>query len=447
MQRVAMSSKMSFYGPGRLSGSISVPGDKSISHRVALLASIASGTSQIIGFASSADCATTLACLKKLGVKIERDQYRLLIHGGGLRGLGPAEEVVRLNCENSGSTIRMLSGILAAQPFTSLIDGDASLRQRPMRRIIEPLRLMGASIKARQDQFAPLEIKGGPLRAINYTSPIASAQVKTCVLLAGLYADGSTTFTEPARSRNHTEIMLGQFGARISENPPGQLSIEGGVELNPVFYQVPGDTSSAAFFIAAATVLPGSKLTISGVGLNPTRTAFIDVLNSLGADIKKAGVSLRHGEPVGELTITSRPLRSSPRGIILSGEIIPNIIDEIPILAVVATQVEGRVEVRGAQELRVKESDRIKTVVDGIRALGGFIEEFEDGFAIIGPQKLTGGRVNAAADHRIAMAFSIAGLIAKGTTEITGADSASISFPEFYDLMETVLERGGIRRW
>jgi 3-phosphoshikimate 1-carboxyvinyltransferase len=446
MQRVAMSSKISFYGPGRVSGQISVPGDKSISHRVAMLAAIASGTSHISGFASSADCAATIACIRRLGINIERDRHCLLIRGGGLGGLRPAEEVVKLNAENSGSTIRMLSGILAAQPFTSVIDGDASLRRRPMRRIIEPLRLMGASIKARQDQFAPLEIKGGPLSAINYTSPIASAQVKTCVLFAGLYADGLTTFAEAQGSRNHTEIMLRQFGARINERSPACLSIEGGVELNPVSYQVPGDISSAAFFIAAATVLPGSKLAIRGVGLNPTRTTFIDVLNSMGADIKKVRVKVRNGEPVGDLMITSRALRSGPRGILISGEVIPGIIDELPILAVVATQVEGRVEVRGAQELRVKESDRIRAVVDGIRALGGLIEEFEDGFAVAGPQKLTGGRVTAAGDHRIAMAFSIAGLIAKGTTEIAGADSVGVSFPEFYDLLETVLERGEIRR-
>jgi len=406
-----------------------------------MLASVASGSSKITGLASSADCKATLECIRRLGVRIEEAGSELVIHGEGLFGYRPREPIVHLNAANSGSTIRMLSGLLAGQRFASQIDGDPSLRRRPMARIIEPLSLMGARVEATDGNFAPLTIHGHNLLGIDYASRVASAQVKTCTLFAGLLAKGRTSFSEPAPSRNHTELMLTQFDAAVEVDSSSRtVSVEGLHELSPVDYQVPGDLSSAAFFIAAATILPDSRLLIPEVNLNPSRTAFIAVLNELGAGIEQQNVRERHGEPLGDLSITSRRLATERRGSVLSGEIIPNIIDEIPILAVVATQLEGRLEIRDARDLRVKESDRIRTVADGIRALGGEIEEFDDGFAIAGPQRLVGGRVQTAGDHRIAMAFAIAGLIAEGTTEIIDADCASVSFPEFYEALAMLTE-------
>ncbi|HZM87347.1 MAG TPA: 3-phosphoshikimate 1-carboxyvinyltransferase [Blastocatellia bacterium] len=425
---------MKVKGPARISGSLKVPGDKSISHRVALLASIARGASRITGFASSADCRATVDCIRKLGIVVHEDPVSgLVIHGEGLFGYRPEQSIVHLDAGNSGSTIRMLSGLLAGQRFTSVITGDASLRRRPMARIIEPLGLMGARIEATAANLAPLTIHGRNLQSINYASPVASAQVKTCVLFAGLLAEGSTVVSEPAVSRNHTELMLREFGATVDDSKLGTVSVDGLRELTPLDYRVPGDLSSAAFFIAAASVLPDSSLVLREVNLNPTRTAFVDVLKELGANVITGDDRAQHGELVGDIVVSSARLRSARRDTLLSGAIIPNLIDEVPILAVVATQVEGRVEIRDARELRIKESDRIRTVAEGIRSLGGEIEEFEDGFAINGPQKLRGGRVKTAGDHRIAMAFAIAGLIAEGTTEIIDADCASVSFPEFYD--------------
>jgi 3-phosphoshikimate 1-carboxyvinyltransferase len=435
-----MSRSVRIKGPARVRGSIKIPGDKSISHRIVMLASLASGSSGVTGLASSADCRATLDCIRKLGIKVEEDGATVVIHGEGLFGYRASEPVVHLDAGNSGSTIRMLSGLLAGQRFVSEIDGDASLRRRPMARIIEPLSRMGARIEAKEGNFAPLTIHGAGLRAIDYQSPVASAQVKSCVLLAGLLAQGRTAFLEPAQSRNHTELMLAEMGAHIVTESSGVISVEGLHELAAINYHVPGDISSAAFFLAAASVLPDSELLTKDVSLNPTRTAFIELLTSLGARVERKNVRTLHSEPVGDLVVTSRPLRSETPATVLSGAIIPNIIDEIPILAVVATQVEGRVEIHDARELRIKESDRIRTVAEGIRSLGGQIEEFEDGFAINGPQQLTGGRVESEGDHRIAMAFAIAGLIAEGTTEIVDADCASVSFPEFY---KTLAEASG----
>lgn len=438
-----MSRSMRIKGPARVEGALAVPGDKSISHRIALLASIGNGTSKVSGLASSADCSATLDCIRNLGISVEDTGSELLIHGRGLFGYRAPVEVVDLDAVNSGSTIRMLSGLLAAQRFTSRIDGDASLRRRPMARIVRPLSLMGAQIEAVDGNFPPLTIHGRELRAITYASSVASAQVKTCVLLAGLLAEGRTSYSEPALSRDHTELMLKELGASIDiesadAGAPGALFIEGRQELRAIDYRVPGDLSSAAFFIAAATILPGSRVVIKNVNLNPTRTGFLEVLAELGAHIERQNVRVQHGEPVGDLVITSAQLVTELPVLVLSGSIIPNILDEIPMLAVVATQVEGRIEVREARELRIKESDRIRTVAEGIRALGGEIEEREDGFSISGPQRLIGGRVNSAGDHRIAMAFSIAGLIADGTTDISGADCASVSFPEFYESLATL---------
>ncbi|HJQ68139.1 MAG TPA: 3-phosphoshikimate 1-carboxyvinyltransferase [Blastocatellia bacterium] len=440
-----MSRSIRIKGLAPIKGTVSVPGDKSISHRVALLASIASGTSEIRGFASSADCRSTLDCIKRLGVDVEESDDRLVIHGGGLGGFRAPGGRVDLDAGNSGSTIRMLSGLLAAQPFTSVIDGDESLRRRPMRRIIEPLSLMGCRIDARESRFAPLTIHGGNLTAIDYASPVASAQVKTCVLLAGLFARGRTTFTEPAASRNHTELMLAEFGARFDKSESeNRMSVEGGAELRAVEYRVPGDLSSAAFFIAAATLLRDSELIIRNVNLNASRTAFIDVLKDLGASVEIENFALRHNEPVSDIRVRSATLKTDERGLVVAGEIIPNLIDEVPILAVVGSQVEGRLEVRDARELRIKESDRIRSVVEAIKSLGGEVEEFEDGFAIEGPQRLRGATVDSAGDHRIAMAFTIAGLVAEGTTEILDADCAAVSFPEFYDLLASITPGGTV---
>ncbi len=441
MSEVAMSRTIGIRGPGSINGVIRVPGDKSISHRVAMLASVASGTSVIAGFASSADCHTTLDCINRLGIHTEKFEDRIVIHGRGLRGYRAAEGRALLDAGNSGSTIRMLSGLLAGQSFTSVIEGDESLSRRPMARIIEPLTLMGARVEARRGRFPPIQIHGGRLDSISFESRVASAQVKTGVLFAGLLAEGRTSFREPVLSRDHTELMLPQFGValEITDMETGRrLSVEGGKELEPVEYQVPGDASSAAYFIAAATVLQGSELRLSGVNLNPTRTAFVDVLNRLGASIRLENQNRRHGEEVGDVFVKSSRLACMGGVLKLSGEIIPNLIDEIPILAVACTQVEGRVEIREARELRYKESDRIKTVIEGLRAMGVEVEEFEDGFALNGPQRLSGGRIETAGDHRIAMAFSVAGLIATGRSEIVGAESAAVSFPEFYDLLSSL---------
>jgi len=437
MRKVAMSRSIRIRGPAAIRGSLRVPGDKSISHRVALLASIAEGLTTITGFASSVDCHSTLDCIRRLGITVEKTNSPIVIHGNGLFGYQSFDSPVQLDAGNSGSTIRMLSGLLAGQRIASEITGDASLRRRPMARIINPLRLMGAKIEATADGFPPLKIQGNKLSAIDYSSPVASAQVKTCVLLAGLLAEGQTVFSEPSQSRDHTELMLREFGVLVNQYA-GALAVEGLQPLKAVNYNVPGDLSSAAFFIAAASVLPDSVITITDVSLNPTRTAILDVMKRLGAAIQTENKRERHGEPIGDLIVSSASLRADHPATRLDGAIIPNIIDEIPILAVIATQLEGRLEVRDARELRIKESDRIATVARGIRSLGGNIEEFEDGFAIEGPQKLTGATVETAGDHRIAMAFAIAGLMANGTTEIVDADCASVSFPGFYESLASV---------
>jgi 3-phosphoshikimate 1-carboxyvinyltransferase len=435
---------MGIDGKGTLRGEARLPGDKSLSHRVAMLSAIAQGAGRISNFASSADCHATLECVRRLGIAVELSDREVIIHGEGLHGMKPARLPAELDAQNSGSTIRMISGILAGQRFASVIDGDASLRRRPMRRIIEPLRLMGAQIEARDGNFAPLRVNGGRLRAIDYVSPVASAQVKTCVLFAGLYADGRTRFGEPSLSRNHSELMLAEFGARLEREEDGALSIEGGAEMHAIDYVVPGDVSSAAFLVGGASVLTGSEVSMKGVSLNPTRTGFLDFLRLLGAQVEMRDVRIKHGEPVGDLYVTAGQLKTDEDGLMIAGDIIPNIIDEIPMLAVLATQVEGRVEVRGARELRIKESDRIKTVVAGIRAMNGAIDEYEDGFAVSGPQRLTGARIETEGDHRIAMAFAVAGLMAEGHTEIVDADCAAVSFPEFYDTLAALAGDGHV---
>jgi len=439
-----MSRSIRIKGSARINGTLSVPGDKSISHRVAMLASIANGPSSISGFASSADCYATLDCIRRLGIKVDARDSGLIVRGRGLFGYQPPESPAQLDAGNSGSTIRMLSGILAGQGFTSRVTGDSSLTRRPMARIIEPLIMMGAHVEPAAGNFAPLTIHGQRLKGISYKTPVASAQVKSCVLLAGLLAEGTTTLSEPAASRDHTELMLKEFGAAVHCTSPQTISVEGRTELQSVDYRVPGDVSSAAFLVAAACVLADSRLLLRDVGLNPTRTAFLDVLKKLNGSISTLNVREQHGELVGDISVSTSQLAVDSNGLVLAGAIIPNIIDEIPILAVAATQIEGRLEVRDARELRVKESDRIRTVAEGIRRLGGEIEELEDGFAIDGPQRLRGGRVETMGDHRIAMAFAIAGLIAEGTTEIVDADCVAVSFPEFYETLARLSGRNAL---
>lgn len=419
----------------RIRGSVCVPGDKSISHRAALIAALAEGTTVIDGFATSRDCSSTLECLKALGVVVAHGEQSLRIEGPGLRGLLPPTRI--LDAENSGSTIRMLSGILAGQPFTSEITGDESLRRRPMKRICVPLRQMGATIETTNDEFAPLRITGGRLKPIDYVMPVASAQVKSCILFAGLFAEGKTSVSEPAPTRDHTEIMLREFGADV-ESEAGRITISGLPRLQSRHYTVPGDISSAAFLTAAALLLPDSDLSIAGVGLNPTRRAIVDLLISLGADIEIANSRLQHGEMTGDLRVRSSRLHSSSETELLRGSIISNLIDEIPIISVLATQVTGGLTIRDASELRVKESDRIRTVVDNLRAMGAEVTEYPDGLSIPGPQSLRGARIDSAGDHRIAMAFSIAGLIAEGETEISGSQSADVSYPGFFSTLSQI---------
>lgn len=415
-----------------------VPGDKSISHRVGMIAALAEGVTTVENFATSRDCQSTLECLSALGIAIERAGANVKISGRGLNGLSAPARV--LDAGNSGSTIRMLSGILAGLPFTSEITGDESLQRRPMKRIVTPLREMGAQIEATRDDYPPLRITGTTLTPIDYVMPVASAQVKSCVLLAGLFADGDTSVHEPAPTRNHTELMLQEFGARV-EVDGNRITVEGRPTLQARAYRVPGDISSAAFFIAAALMLPDSQVVIEGVGINPTRCAIIDLLVELGAQIELGELRTQHGELVGDISVSHSRLRTNAANARLEGDIIANLIDEIPILAVLATQIEGGLEIRNAAELRVKESDRIRTVVDNLRAMGARVEEYPDGMAVAGGQQLKGARIDAAGDHRIAMAFAIGALAAQGETEIEGSESVDVSFPGFFDTLARIVEK------
>lgn len=418
----------------RLRGDFQLPGDKSISHRSAMFAAIGNGQSRLLNYSSARDCQSTLDCLEALGVKVQRGPEQIIVEGVGLDGLRQASGP--LDVGNSGSTIRMLSGILAGQNFTTEISGDASIERRPMKRIIDPLTLMGAHIEARDGNFAPLKITGGNLKAIEYTPPIASAQVKSCTLLAGLFAEGKTTVLETTPTRNHTEVMLRETGAAIEIAPfdgGERISITGKQPLRALgSYTVAGDLSSAAFFIVAALISPDAEIRLRHIGINPSRTALLDVLKQMGGQIEIENPRLAHGEPVADIFAKSSALHGNLN---LSGAVVANLIDEIPILAVAATQLDGRLTIRGARELRVKESDRIRSIVDNLRRMGIEIEEFDDGLQLAGKQRLCGAKVESYDDHRIAMAFAVAGLIAKGETEIGGADAASVSLPEFYQLL------------
>lgn len=411
-----------------VTGSITLPGDKSISHRYAMISAIAEGATRIQNYSTGADCHSTLGCVRALGIDVEGGGTEFVVHGRGLDGLrAPAHD---LDAGNSGSTIRMLSGILAAQPFRSRISGDESLARRPMQRIMKPLAEMGARIRAREDKFPPLEIEGGQLRPIEYCLPVASAQVKTCVLFAGLFAEGETSVVEPIRSRDHTEIALREFGAEIRAERQ-KISVVGRPRLTARELVVPSDLSSAAFFLVAALLVPGSHLSIRGVGLNPTRSALLDFLTGMGARISIPAIETLNGELVGEIGVEYSDLR----GGVIEGSLTPALIDEIPVLAVLGAATEQGLTVKDAGELRVKETDRIQTVVDNLRRMGVAAEETPDGMVIPGRQTFRAAEFDSFGDHRIAMAFAVAALRANGESVIHGAEAASVSFPEFWDTL------------
>jgi len=411
----------------RVEGRIAVPGDKSISHRYAMLAALAGGTSRFEGMSSGADTGATLSCLRQLGVTIRERATEagraIEIDGRGIGGLSAPGRT--LDAANSGTTLRLLAGVLAGHRFTSTLTGDASLRRRPMHRVIDPLTRMGARLDA-PGGHAPLTITGAELSGIEYQPPVASAQVKSAVLLAGLLATGRTLVTEPAPTRDHTERALGAFGARTVYGP-GWAAIEGGPALGPVEARVPGDPSAAAFWAAAAAALPGSAIEIVGVGLNPTRLAFLDALRRLGAVVEAEADAIEAGEPAGRLRVRHGGLGALEVG----PDDVPGLIDELPVLAALAT-FGGQLTVTGAAELRVKESDRITALVAGLRALGADADELPDGFVVRGGRRLAGGRADAAGDHRLAMALAIAALGAEAPSTITGADAVDVSYPGFF---------------
>jgi 3-phosphoshikimate 1-carboxyvinyltransferase len=420
-------------------GSLRLPGDKSISHRYGMLAAFARGTSRFTNFSTGADCASTLACMSALGARVERKEDGV-IEVTGVGGV-VQQPAVELDCGNSGSTMRMLSGLLAAQQGKFTLIGDASLSKRPMERIRKPLTQMGAQL-ALTEGHAPLTITGGELSAIDYTVPVPSAQVKTCVLLAGLQTDGVTTVRESVRTRDHSELALRAFGARVErglDNGLHSVSIQGPQTLEAIEAAVPGDISSAAFFLCAAAIFPGSQLLIDSLGLNPTRATLLDVLTALGAQISVLNLEERNAELVGTVQITSpaEGLGSTT----VSGALAAQLIDELPVLAAIAPYTSGGIRIRDAKELRVKESDRIALTVQNLRAMGAEVTEHEDGMDVPGGQQLHGASIDSGGDHRIAMAFSVAALRAEGETVIRGSESAAISFPEFFDLLDFIAER------
>jgi 3-phosphoshikimate 1-carboxyvinyltransferase len=413
-----------------LSGNVVLPGDKSISHRYAMLASLAEGTSKIRNYSTGADCQSTVGCMRALGIEIDSGE-EMAIHGKGLDGL--SEPAAMLDAGNSGSTIRMLAGILAAQPFVSRIGGDESLSRRPMQRIMTPLAEMGARIEARDGKYPPLTINGGPLHSIDYTLPMASAQVKTCVLFAGLFAPGRTTVVEPMRTRDHSELALREFGVDVTSNS-GTISVEGRAHLKPLDLYVPGDLSSAAFFLVAAQMVAESDVTILGVGLNPTRSSLLDFLVSMGVNIKILDVQQANGELIGSLRVR----KSRVRGGQIDGALAAALIDEIPVLAVLGAMSEEGLSVHDASELRIKETDRIATIEENFRRMGVIIETRPDGFDVPGRQQFHAAELSSFGDHRIAMAFAVASLAADGPCSIQDAGAASVSFPGFFDTLQRI---------
>ena len=420
-----------------LKGEVTIPGDKSISHRSIMLGSIALGTTEITHFLEGADCLSTIDCFRKMGVEIERKPSSILVHGKGLRGLtAPAST---LNVGNSGSTTRLISGILSGQNFATTLSGDDSLNSRPMKRIMTPLNTMGAHIRSLNDNgCAPLHIRPGALHGIHYQSPVASAQVKSAVLLAGLYADSPTSVTEPALSRNHTELMLQGFGAYVATDLHTDGTATAHVEPCKELYGqqicVPGDISSAAYFIAAALLVPGSELLVKNVGTNFTRAGFLKVCKAMGADIETVSQTIEGGESRADLLVRYSHLK----GTVIEGDIIPTLIDEIPMIAIMAAFADGQTVIRDAAELKVKETNRIDTVTAGLKAMGADITPTDDGMIIEGTGHLNGASIQSYLDHRIAMAFSVAGLASDGETQIVDSQCVDVSYPEFYATLNSV---------
>lgn len=409
-----------------LHGEITVPGDKSISHRAVMFGSLAKGTTKITHFLEGADCLSTISCFRKMGIDIENNNGEILVHGKGLRGLSSPTDI--LDVGNSGTTTRLISGILAGQNFVSELTGDDSIQSRPMKRIMTPLLSMGADITSiKGNNCVPLRIAGHPLKAIHYDSPVASAQVKSCVLLAGMYSDGVTSVTEPVLSRNHTEIMLNYFGAQVtSEGTTASIVPEPSLHAREI--TVPGDISSAAYFIAAGLLVPGSEILLKNVGINPTRDGLLRVCKDMGADITMLNVNM-DGEPTADLLVRT----SSLHGTTVGGEIIPTLIDEIPMIAVMAAFAEGTTIIKDAKELKVKESDRILVMAENLSRMGADITPTDDGMIIHGGKPLHGAVIDSYLDHRVAMSFAIAGLLCDGPLSIKGGDCVKISYPEFYE--------------
>lgn len=420
-----------------LKGEVTIPGDKSISHRSIMLGSIALGTTEITHFLEGADCLSTIDCFRKMGVEIERKPSSILVHGKGLCGLtAPAST---LNVGNSGTTTRLISGILSGQNFATTLSGDDSLNSRPMKRIMTPLNTMGAHIRSLNDNgCAPLHIRPGALHGIHYQSPVASAQVKSAVLLAGLYADSPTSVTEPALSRNHTELMLQGFGAYVATDLHTDGTATAHVEPCKELYGqqicVPGDISSAAYFIAAALLVPGSELLVKNVGTNFTRAGFLKVCKAMGADIETVSQTIEGGESRADLLVRYSHLK----GTVIEGDIIPTLIDEIPMIAIMAAFADGQTVIRDAAELKVKETNRIDTVTAGLKAMGAVITPTDDGMIIEGTGHLNGASIQSYLDHRIAMAFSVAGLASDGETQIVDSQCVDVSYPEFYATLNSV---------
>lgn len=415
-----------------LRGEIDIPGDKSISHRAIMFGALSQGITTVENFLLGADCLSTISCFRKLGVSINQDNTYITIEGKGIDGLEEPKDF--LDAGNSGTTMRLMMGILSGQGFFTTMTGDESLRSRPMGRVAKPLREMGAQIWGRKEgNYAPLAIKGGGLKPIHYSSPVASAQVKSAILLAGLYCQGQTSVTEPTISRDHTERMLSHFGAKVSREGK-KVTVEGRPTLKGCHIIVPGDISSAAFFLVAGTIVPNSEILLKNVGINPTRDGIIPVLKSMGAKIEIKNERDQGGEPVADLLVKSSELK----GIEISGEIIPRLIDEIPIIAVAASQAQGITVIRDAEELRVKESDRIKVVAEELGKFGVKIEEQSDGMIIHGGGKLKGANCESHHDHRIAMAMSIAALVSEGESQVNGAEAIDVSYPNFIHQLEAL---------
>lgn len=425
---------MDFQKVHSLGGEVTVPGDKSISHRAVMFGSLAEGRTEITNFLQGADCLSTISCFKKLGIQIENTPEKITVLGKGLHGLRVPDSI--LDTGNSGTTTRLISGILAAQPFTTTLTGDASIQRRPMKRIMEPLTAMGADIKSlKGNDCAPLEITGKPLKGIHYTSKVASAQVKSAILLAGLYAEGKTSVTEPALSRNHSELMLAHFGATVhTEGTTATILPE--PKLMGRTISVPGDISSAAYFIAAGLITPGAEILIKNVGINETRAGILQVAKEMGGNIRLLNENRDSGEPVADILVSY----SSLHGITIKGSLIPTLIDEIPIIAIMAAYADGQTVIADAAELKVKESDRIAVMVENLSAMGADITGTDDGMIINGGKTLHGAEISAMDDHRIAMSFAIASLQAEGTTTIRGGECVNISYPAFYQDLNSLIK-------